>query len=469
MPVKLYEWDKNETGWTWIEVTPNKVINLILRSLNNLIHVNDNNEVYVDLQLEDWIENTDSLPIGVNVGRVIQADGRPVTWTLISWQTTSWDRVKILYGDDKKIRVDNGTGEWKILQYELTAWPWIAIYDEFNDAQWPCQEGWHIPSPGERQALILSLNALWIDITNNNCLKTYCKMPAVFYRKYQDGTTSWDVTGYYWTSKAYENWPDRAYCLIGISWNSLNPRANGMLIRPFKNKASIPTSSRTTLIENSNWWVYHDSINWQISITNYTWWWITIADKNLGATQVYDINYAPSDDTIGYFYQRWNNYGFPPSWNITTSSVQVDTTGYQAPNYYSDNTFIIWNLNRSSVDNKNLRGGLGLFLENAIVNAWVLSVNWKTGHVHIEQPNVCEITVQIVDASYIWTATKTWDLVDGATIIWHSNGLQGLQWLSIAWVSYTVLNWIDALDNWTHFYGIYREWYWVIIYSFNNN
>jgi hypothetical protein len=54
MVTRLYEWDKNETGWTWIEVTDNKVINLILRSLNNLIKVNANNEVYVDLQLEDW-------------------------------------------------------------------------------------------------------------------------------------------------------------------------------------------------------------------------------------------------------------------------------------------------------------------------------------------------------------------------------------------------------------------------------
>lgn len=116
MVTRLYEWDKNETGWTWIEVTDNKVINLILRSLNNLIKVNDNNEVYVDLQLEDWIADDDTLPIWVNVGRVLAADGRPVTWTLISGQTTSGDRVKVLYGDDWDIYVDNGTGSFVLLQ-----------------------------------------------------------------------------------------------------------------------------------------------------------------------------------------------------------------------------------------------------------------------------------------------------------------------------------------------------------------
>lgn len=231
MVTRIYEWDKNETGWTWIEVTPNKVINLILRSLNNLIKVNDNNEVYVDLQLEDWIENSDTLPIWVNVGRVLAADGWVATWTMISAVTSSWDQVTIIYGDDNKLYVDNWT------------WTFKQIYN-----------------------------------------KT-------------------DVDDLFTTLR----------------------------------------------------------------------------------------------------------------WELAT----VATSGS-----YEDLSNIPW---------------------------------------------VCEITVQIVDTDYIWTATKVWDLVDGATIIWHSNGLQGLQWLSIAWVSYTILNWIDALDNWTHFYGIYREWYWVIIYSFNNN
>lgn len=113
MTVRLYEWDKTETGWAWIEITDNKVVNLILRELNNLTKINSNNEVYTDLQLDDNLLSSAVLPVGVTTWRVLQANWRPVTWTLISAKTTSGDNIKILYGDDGEIRVDNGTGVWK--------------------------------------------------------------------------------------------------------------------------------------------------------------------------------------------------------------------------------------------------------------------------------------------------------------------------------------------------------------------
>lgn len=110
MTVRLYEWDKNETGWVGIEITPNKVVNLILRELNNLIKVNEDNEVYTDLQLEDWIDATDTLPVGVLTGRVLQADGWLTTGTLLVAKTTSGDQITILYGDNGELYIDNGTG-----------------------------------------------------------------------------------------------------------------------------------------------------------------------------------------------------------------------------------------------------------------------------------------------------------------------------------------------------------------------
>lgn len=231
MTVRIKEWDKNETGGTGIEITDNKVVNLILRSLNNLIKINANNEVYTDLQLDNNLLSTDTLPVWVTVWRVLQANWRPTTWTLISAKTTSGNLITLLYGDNTRLYIDSGTGTRK-----------------------------------------------------------------EFYQK-------------------------------------------------------------------------------------------------------------PEVDTL-----------------ITNLSNSISEVGFSGS--YEDLSDTPW---------------------------------------------VCEITVQIVDANYIWTATKIWDLVDGATIIWHSNGLQWLQWLSIAWVSYAVVNGIDALDNWTHFYGIYKEWYGVIIYSFNNN
>lgn len=142
MGVRLYEWDKTETGGAGIEITDNKVVNLILRNLNNLIKINSNNEVYVDLQLDDNLQSSATLPVGVTVGRVLQANGFPVTWTLISAKTTSGDIVKVLYGDDGKIRVDNGSGEWEILQYKMNAGEGISISNNVITNTWVLSVNW---------------------------------------------------------------------------------------------------------------------------------------------------------------------------------------------------------------------------------------------------------------------------------------------------------------------------------------
>lgn len=113
MTVRLYEWDKTETGWAWIEITDNKVVNLLLRSLNNLIKINADDEAYVDLQLEDWIEDDATMPVGVNVGRVLQADWWLANWTLLVAKTTSWDEFSFLFADDWKLYTDNWTGTFK--------------------------------------------------------------------------------------------------------------------------------------------------------------------------------------------------------------------------------------------------------------------------------------------------------------------------------------------------------------------
>lgn len=112
MVTRLYEWDKNETWWNAIEVTSNKVINLLLRSEDNLLQVEDN-ELFCDLQLADDTTTSDNLPVWITVGRVSSWDGRVATWTMIAAVTTSWDQITIIYGDDNKLYVDNWTWTFK--------------------------------------------------------------------------------------------------------------------------------------------------------------------------------------------------------------------------------------------------------------------------------------------------------------------------------------------------------------------
>lgn len=135
MVVRLYEWDKTETGWAGIEITDNKVVNLKLRDENNLIKINDDDEAYVDLQLEDGIEPDDNLPVWVETGRVLVADWRPVNGTLVLAKTTSWDEIRLLYWDDWKIYADNGTGTWKTLGWTTAYFKTQAEYDALPNSK----------------------------------------------------------------------------------------------------------------------------------------------------------------------------------------------------------------------------------------------------------------------------------------------------------------------------------------------
>jgi len=66
----------------------------------------------------------------------------------------------------------------------------------------------------------------------------------------------------------------------------------------------------------------------------------TLMDRNLWATQVFTWDRF-NRCTYWYYYQWWNNYGFPNTWDIKTSTVQVDVSWYGPNNPYSSDTFII--------------------------------------------------------------------------------------------------------------------------------
>jgi len=114
---KFVEWEKRYTGGTAIEVTPNKVINLLLRAENNLLHVNDDNELYCDLQIANWAKVTDDFEVWVTTGTVQASDGRPQNWLLLHYEATSWAYAQWLCGADGKIYFDNWTGTFKKVYY----------------------------------------------------------------------------------------------------------------------------------------------------------------------------------------------------------------------------------------------------------------------------------------------------------------------------------------------------------------
>lgn len=110
--------------YTWgvgIEITNNHVINVLLREMNNLIHVNEDRELYVDLQLDDGIEPDADFPVGVTTWRILQEDWRQESGQILNWKTTSWDYTRLINADDWNLYVDLGDGN-RILLWGSSGW-----------------------------------------------------------------------------------------------------------------------------------------------------------------------------------------------------------------------------------------------------------------------------------------------------------------------------------------------------------
>lgn len=112
MPVRIKDGIIPYTWWQGIEITDNHVINVLLRALNNLIHVNENRELYVDLQLMDNILPSSDFPVGVTTGKVLQANGWQQSWLILNRKTTSGDYCRWIYANDGKLYYDPWTWVW---------------------------------------------------------------------------------------------------------------------------------------------------------------------------------------------------------------------------------------------------------------------------------------------------------------------------------------------------------------------
>lgn len=234
---------------------------------------------------------------------------------------------------------------------ELYKWEKTIV---ISDMKWPCPDGFHVPTQSEISWLLSSMSTLWY--RSYDWFKTYLKFPTAWYYSQWGEIVNRDIIMMYWTCTASWNYSislqiindNRIYTNSDVRchWNS---------IRPFKDEYVTPTSSRTTLLTVWSWWIYRDQTNWLISITTNWTTWYTIADKNAWATKVYNSWDTLSEDNCWKYYQRWNDYWFPFSWSVTTSSTTVNASTYWPWNYYESSTFITWNNPRDSSNNTNLR------------------------------------------------------------------------------------------------------------------
>lgn len=224
-------------------------------------------------------------------------------------------------------------------------WVWTTV-DDYSAMQWPCQDGFHVPLQSERLSIHNAWVSLWARTTSwwSN-IRTYLKLPFAWFR----ANSSWSVDSqnsawaYYFCSTS-GNRVEYLYLESNIVYlMAQDYDCSWHTIRPIKDIPVIPDSSWTTL-KAWTWWagIFWSSSLWLISISSDWTTRYTIADKNVGATTVYNNWNSLSEANCGKYYQRWNNYWFPFTWSVTTSSTQVDVSNYWPWNYYSSSTFITW-------------------------------------------------------------------------------------------------------------------------------
>ena len=124
MATRIKDWMIPYTWWQWIEITNNHVINVLLRKFNNLIQVNGDRELYVDLQLPEWIQPDDDFPVWVTTGKILAEDWWYQSWIILNWKTTSWDYIRFIYANDWKLYYDPWTWVW--IEF-WTWWGWVQI------------------------------------------------------------------------------------------------------------------------------------------------------------------------------------------------------------------------------------------------------------------------------------------------------------------------------------------------------
>lgn len=235
------------------------------------------------------------------------------------WDTWKWPYYSnILYsGSSSDWRSNNNTEMW-----------WMSA-NNVQSRRWPCENWFHIPLASDWSDVVNIISAL-----NVGNPRTVLLIPDSDPRVWCSNCTPASL----WVCAYFYNYGN------SISTQNQSTK-NTFWIRPFKDESVAPNSSRTVLFDWSSvaaWaWIFHNNTDWLISLSSDWINWVTIADKNLWATQVYNSWDTSSEVNCGKKFQWWNCYWFPYDLNSQTTSTIIDVSGYW-PRCYSD-VFIIWN------------------------------------------------------------------------------------------------------------------------------
>ncbi len=295
---------------------------------------------------------------------VFSLDDDPVVEKFTSWNIYQWWNnygFPWAWGEDtittSATQVDV-TGYWPSNPYSSSTWitndQWTtdsSAWRNLWDSQWPCPAGFHIPTGTEWTNMLSAFESIY-SISSQTSANKAIYLSGTWYFVpvwHKEATTAMDdgTKACYWVSNVRERgvpWVET------ISTSGLNRDTTyggqGALIRPFKDTPEVPDDTWEQIPltwMTTRWFVVWNSTLGLMSVTN----WVnvvTMADKNLWATTVYNGWDPVTDANAWLFYQWWNTNGFSydaPSY--TVSQTVENLTNYDVNNLYTSSDWHIWN------------------------------------------------------------------------------------------------------------------------------
>ena len=199
---------------------------------------------------EEW-DNRNTATYSVDAdGYTVTYDGKSYTvalsdlpWTYKWWNNTAWDSTSYTWSQY------NDQWWW----WSDTASNWYNPNPTNYDArQWPCDDGWHVPSRWEWNAIVTA----WCHLNTNQCkssdISNWYIYDSILGPEF---STSFNITqNYYWSSSPYPGNDTAASSLLVYSFYVYpygNFREDSLNIRCIKDSTPSPSFSLTFIDKNN--------------------------------------------------------------------------------------------------------------------------------------------------------------------------------------------------------------------------
>jgi len=246
---------------------------------------------------------------------------------------------------------------WRTWLYH-TSWQWYWIAHNSSEGLISISSNWQTwITIADKNLWATTVWNSWDTLSEANCWKYYQRWNNYgFSRTWSVATSSTQVdASWYWPWNYYSSSTFITRSSSPFDWSSAQNDNLWWWVTWVKHMSELKNAY---IGEYVALWIYHNATLWLISLSSDGSNWLTIADKNLWATQVYNSWDTLSEANCGKYFQWGNNYGFPFTWSVTTSGSQVNASNYWPWNYYSSSTFRLNSWRWDTTDNWNLWGGV---------------------------------------------------------------------------------------------------------------